>query len=275
MTTTNQLVNFKLAMTDVSEKTETIDSAINEGDDSSTQTRNHEDSKSSHQFSIRRLLNLSDDAKESLAGIRLAMNTSYPETSRTGQHWVGNEDRNDDSQESFVNGSEPVSSGHSNRLQEDESEMDNRRDGIIDDDVDKDERRKRPRTAFTASQIKTLEAEFQRNKYLSVAKRSFLSKTLQLTETQIKIWFQNRRTKWKRKYTNDLEILAQQYYNSLGMPAPRPIFFGDRLWFFNVTMSRGQADLPHPSYNTDVVQSVVPLPATVAFPEYSNGRSLR
>ena len=47
------------------------------------------------------------------------------------------------------------------------------------------------------------------------------------------------------------------------------------LRFFNVTMSRGQADLPHPSYNTDVVQSVVPLPATVAFPEYSNGRSLR
>ncbi|PSN33236.1 hypothetical protein C0J52_24492 [Blattella germanica] len=50
---------------------------------------------------------------------------------------------------------------------------------------------------------------------------------------QIKIWFQNRRTKWKRKYTNDLEILAQQYYNSMGVMAPRPIFLGDRLWFFN------------------------------------------
>ncbi|PNF23389.1 hypothetical protein B7P43_G12945 [Cryptotermes secundus] len=50
---------------------------------------------------------------------------------------------------------------------------------------------------------------------------------------QIKIWFQNRRTKWKRKYTNDLELLAQQYYNSIGVMAPRPIFLGDRLWFFN------------------------------------------
>ncbi|XP_018568478.1 homeobox protein ceh-12-like [Anoplophora glabripennis] len=96
-----------------------------------------------------------------------------------------------------------------------------------------DERKKRPRTAFTASQIKSLEAEFERNKYLSVAKRCQLSKTLKLTETQIKIWFQNRRTKWKRKYTNDIEILAQQYYSSMGILTPRPIFLGDRLWFFN------------------------------------------
>ena len=42
-------------------------------------------------------------------------------------------------------------------------------------------------------------------RYLSVSKRMQLSKQLRLTETQIKIWFQNRRTKWKRKYTNDLE----------------------------------------------------------------------
>ncbi|KAK5648724.1 hypothetical protein RI129_003616 [Pyrocoelia pectoralis] len=93
-----------------------------------------------------------------------------------------------------------------------------------------DDRKKRPRTAFTASQIKSLEAEFEKNKYLSVAKRSQLSKTLKLTETQIKIWFQNRRTKWKRKYTNDVELLAQQYYNSMGFFVPRPIFLGDRLW---------------------------------------------
>ncbi|KAF6203690.1 hypothetical protein GE061_002023 [Apolygus lucorum] len=100
------------------------------------------------------------------------------------------------------------------------------------DDRESD-RKKRPRTAFTAAQIKALETEFESNKYLSVAKRSQLSKSLKLTETQIKIWFQNRRTKWKRKYTNDLELLAQQYYSNLGMTAPRPIFIGDRLWFFN------------------------------------------
>jgi hypothetical protein len=42
----------------------------------------------------------------------------------------------------------------------------------------------------------------------------------------------SRRTKWKRKYTNDLELLAQQYYSQFGFGglSPRPMFVGDRLW---------------------------------------------
>lgn len=50
----------------------------------------------------------------------------------------------------------------------------------------KEDRKKRPRTAFTAHQIKALEAEFERNKYLSVAKRLQLARGLRLTETQVK-----------------------------------------------------------------------------------------
>lgn len=48
-----------------------------------------------------------------------------------------------------------------------------------------DDRKKRPRTAFSAAQIKALETEFERGKYLSVAKRTALAKQLQLTETQV------------------------------------------------------------------------------------------
>lgn len=58
-----------------------------------------------------------------------------------------------------------------------------------DDDVAEEradqERKKRPRTAFTSAQIKALEAEFEANKYLSVAKRGQLSRSLKLTETQV------------------------------------------------------------------------------------------
>lgn len=58
---------------------------------------------------------------------------------------------------------------------------------LISDDGKDGERKKRPRTAFTASQVKALESEFERNKYLSVAKRSQLAKSLKLTETQVSL----------------------------------------------------------------------------------------
>lgn len=53
-----------------------------------------------------------------------------------------------------------------------------------------------------------------------------------LLQFQIKIWFQNRRTKWKRKYTSELELAAQQYYSAMGLVSPRPMVLGDRLWLF-------------------------------------------
>ncbi|CAB1312700.1 unnamed protein product [Coregonus sp. 'balchen'] len=58
---------------------------------------------------------------------------------------------------------------------------------------------RRARTAFTYEQLVALENKFRSTRYLSVCERLNLALSLSLTETQVKIWFQNRRTKWKKQ----------------------------------------------------------------------------
>ena len=63
-----------------------------------------------------------------------------------------------------------------------------------------DDRKKRPRTAFTAAQIKALETEFEKNKYLSVSKRMQLSKQLKLTETQVYAFTSNAKRIFEKNF---------------------------------------------------------------------------
>ncbi|KAJ2941470.1 hypothetical protein O0L34_g14516 [Tuta absoluta] len=60
-------------------------------------------------------------------------------------------------------------------------------------------RKKRSRAAFSHAQVYELERRFSQQRYLSGPERADLAVSLKLTETQVKIWFQNRRYKTKRK----------------------------------------------------------------------------
>jgi len=62
---------------------------------------------------------------------------------------------------------------------------------------------KRIRTAFSPSQLLKLEHAFESNQYVVGAERKALAQTLNLSETQVKVWFQNRRTKHKRMQQED------------------------------------------------------------------------
>lgn len=57
---------------------------------------------------------------------------------------------------------------------------------------------KRIRTAFSPTQLLQLEHAFEKNHYVVGQERKELALKLGLSETQVKVWFQNRRTKYKR-----------------------------------------------------------------------------
>lgn len=76
---------------------------------------------------------------------------------------------------------------------------------------------KRPRTAFTNDQLGRLKREFDDNKYLTEERRQALARELALNESQIKIWFQNKRAKMKKasgvRNGLALQLMAQGLYN--------------------------------------------------------------
>jgi len=80
---------------------------------------------------------------------------------------------------------------------------------------------KRPRTAFSSEQLARLRKEFEDNRYLNEDRRRALATELGLNETQIKIWFQNKRAKLKKSNggKGDLAkmLAAQGLYNHATM----------------------------------------------------------
>ncbi|XP_030631733.1 homeobox protein HMX2-like [Chanos chanos] len=123
------------------------------------------------------------------------------------------------------------------------SSDDRHRDG---DDKLSNSVKKKTRTVFSRSQVYQLESTFDMKRYLSSSERACLASSLQLTETQVKTWFQNRRNKWKRQLSAELEAANMAHASAqtlvgmplvfrdnsrLRVPVPRSIAFPTPLYY--------------------------------------------
>lgn len=57
---------------------------------------------------------------------------------------------------------------------------------------------RKPRTIYSSLQLQALHQRFQQTQYLALPERADLAAKLGLTQTQVKIWFQNKRSKYKK-----------------------------------------------------------------------------
>lgn len=155
-------------------------------------------------------------------------------------------------------------------LEESDSEETKRESGVEDwkkneDGADKKPcRKKKTRTVFSRSQVFQLESTFDMKRYLSSSERAGLAASLHLTETQVKIWFQNRRNKWKRQLAAELEA-ANLSHAAAQRIVRVPILYHESSASdsasasSNVPVSQPLLTFPHPVYYSHPIVTSVPL----------------
>uniref|UniRef100_A0A5F9D0K8 H6 family homeobox 3 n=1 Tax=Oryctolagus cuniculus TaxID=9986 RepID=A0A5F9D0K8_RABIT len=128
-------------------------------------------------------------------------------------------------------------------------------------------RKKKTRTVFSRSQVFQLESTFDMKRYLSSSERAGLAASLHLTETQVKIWFQNRRNKWKRQLAAELEA-ANLSHAAAQRIVRVPILYHENSAAEGAAAAAAGAPVPasqplltfpHPVYYSHPVVSSVPL----------------
>ncbi|XP_069778952.1 homeobox protein Nkx-2.5-like [Narcine bancroftii] len=118
---------------------------------------------------------------------------------------------------------------------------------------------RRPRVLFSQAQVYELERRFKQQRYLSAPERDHLANMLNLTSTQVKIWFQNRRYKCKRQRQD------KRFEFGASPPTPRrvaiPVLVRD---------GKSCVGASSPSYSTPYNVSVAPYTYSI-YPSCSPG----
>ncbi|XP_064550254.1 homeobox protein MSX-1 [Drosophila montana] len=77
-----------------------------------------------------------------------------------------------------------------------------------------------PRIPFTPAQLQALECAYKESNYLSAEDANKLAETLELTNTRVKIWFQNRRARERREKREKDESCDSTFSSNASSPEP-------------------------------------------------------